>query len=178
MCYSQIWFLTLVFKNTYYNIRKEYKCCAALNAVFCYTRKQLLLTFEFTIVPYRSKYLNQSFAIYALNSILLKAILHPRNYMELMYLVASIFIPWLLYANMMDVQWYAQLELQCINIIKILTKCNKPQFKEQHVELAPLLTIINEEEEYEVEEVQKHRKWGRGMQYLIYWKGYGDKHNQ
>ena len=41
---------------------------------------------------------------------------------------------------------------------ELLTKCNKPQFKEQHVELAPLLTIINEEEEYEVEEVQKHRK--------------------
>ena len=27
--------------------------------------------------------------------------------------------------------------------------------------LAPLLTIINEEEEYKVKEVQKHRKQGR-----------------
>ena len=43
----------------------------------------------------------------------------------------------------------------------LLTRYNKPQFKRQHVEPA-LLTIINEEEEYKVEEVQKHRKQGRG----------------
>ena len=41
-----------------------------------------------------------------------------------------------------------------------------------------LKTIINEEEEHEVEEVQKHRKWDRETQYLVYWKGYGDKHDQ
>jgi len=35
----------------------------------------------------------------------------------------------------------------------LLTRCNKPQFKEQYVEPAPPLTIINEKEEYEVEEV-------------------------
>jgi len=40
----------------------------------------------------------------------------------------------------------------------LLTRCNEPQFKGQHMKPAPLLTIINEEEEYEVEEVQKHRK--------------------
>jgi len=40
----------------------------------------------------------------------------------------------------------------------LLTRYNKLQFKEQHVKLVPPLTIINEEEEYEVEEVQKHRK--------------------
>jgi len=40
----------------------------------------------------------------------------------------------------------------------MLTRYNKLQFKEQHMELAPLPTIINKEEEYEVEEVQKHRK--------------------
>ena len=45
------------------------------------------------------------------------------------------------------------------------------------MELAPLPDIINEEEEYKVEEVRKHRKWGRGTQYLIYWKGYGDEHD-
>ena len=39
-------------------------------------------------------------------------------------------------------------------------------------------TIINEEEEYEVEEVRKHRKWGRRTQYLVHWKGYDDEHNQ
>jgi len=40
------------------------------------------------------------------------------------------------------------------------------------------LTIINKEEEYEVEKVQKHKKQGRVMQYLVHWKGYGDKHDQ
>jgi len=39
-------------------------------------------------------------------------------------------------------------------------------------------TIINKEEEYEVEEVQKHRTQGRRTQYLIHWKGYGDEHDQ
>jgi len=34
----------------------------------------------------------------------------------------------------------------------------EPKFKEQHKKPAPLLTIINEEEEYEVEKVRKHRK--------------------
>jgi len=53
----------------------------------------------------------------------------------------------------------------------------EPKFKGQHKDPAPLPTIINEEEEYEVEEVRKHRKRRRGMQYLIYWKGYGDKHD-
>jgi len=38
--------------------------------------------------------------------------------------------------------------------------------------------IINEKEEYEVKEVRKFRKRGRGIQYLMHWKSYGDKHNQ
>ena len=42
----------------------------------------------------------------------------------------------------------------------------------------PLLNIIDEKEEYEVEEVRKHRKYGRGTQYLVHWKSYGDKHDQ
>ena len=46
------------------------------------------------------------------------------------------------------------------------------------MESASPLIIINKEEEYEVKEVQKHRKQGRGIQYLVHWKGYGDKHNQ
>ena len=54
----------------------------------------------------------------------------------------------------------------------------EPKFKGQHEELAPLPTIINKEEEYEVKEVRKHRKWGRGTQYLMHWKGYRDKHDQ
>jgi len=40
----------------------------------------------------------------------------------------------------------------------LLTKCNEPQFKRQYIEPASLPTIINEEEEYKVEEVWKHRK--------------------
>jgi len=39
----------------------------------------------------------------------------------------------------------------------------EPKFKGQYEEPAPLPTIINEEEEYEVEEVRKHRKHGRGI---------------
>ena len=54
----------------------------------------------------------------------------------------------------------------------------EPKFKGQHEEPAPPPTIINEEEEYEVEEVKKHRKHERGMQYLVHWKGYGDEHDQ
>jgi len=54
----------------------------------------------------------------------------------------------------------------------------EPKFKGQHEKLAPPPTIINEEEEYKVEEVRKHRKRRRETQYLVYWKGYGDEHNQ
>ena len=54
----------------------------------------------------------------------------------------------------------------------------EPKFQGQHKDLASLPVIINKEEEYEVEEVQKHRTRGRRMQYLVHWKGYGDKHNQ
>jgi len=43
----------------------------------------------------------------------------------------------------------------------LLTQCVGPKFKGQHEEPAPPPTIINEEEEYEVEEVRKHRKRGR-----------------
>ena len=59
----------------------------------------------------------------------------------------------------------------------LLTRCNKPQFKGQHMELALPPIIINEKEEYEVEEVWKHRKQDKGTQYLVYWKGCGDEHD-
>jgi len=51
------------------------------------------------------------------------------------------------------------------------------KFKEQHKDSTPPPTIINEEEEYEVEEVRKHRKRRREIQYLVHWKGYGDEHD-
>ena len=60
----------------------------------------------------------------------------------------------------------------------LLTRYVEPKFQGQHKEPAPPLVIINKEEEYEVEEVQKHRTRGWGIQYLIHWKGYGDKHDQ
>ena len=52
------------------------------------------------------------------------------------------------------------------------------RYKLNEVCNTPSPMIINEEEEYKVEKVWKHRKHGRGMQYLVYWKGYGDEHNQ
>ena len=60
----------------------------------------------------------------------------------------------------------------------LLTQCNKPKFKGQHKELVLPPTIVNEKEEYEVEEIRKYRKWEREMQYLVHWKGYGNKHDQ
>ena len=46
------------------------------------------------------------------------------------------------------------------------------------MEPTPPPNIINEKEEYEVEEIRKHRKRGWGTQYLVHWKGYGDEHDQ
>ena len=60
----------------------------------------------------------------------------------------------------------------------LLTRCVELKFKGQHKEPVLPPIIIKEEEEYEVEEVWKHRKRGRGTQYLVHWKGYGDKHDQ
>ena len=40
----------------------------------------------------------------------------------------------------------------------LLTRCKELHFQGQYMEPEPSPTIINEEEEYEVEEVRKHRK--------------------
>jgi len=50
----------------------------------------------------------------------------------------------------------------------LLTRCVEPKFQGQCRNPAPLPVIINEEEEYEVEEVWKHRTRGWGMQYLVH----------
>jgi len=50
----------------------------------------------------------------------------------------------------------------------LLTQFVEPKFKRQHKDLTPLPTIINEEKEYEVEEVRKHRKCERGTQYMVH----------
>ena len=60
----------------------------------------------------------------------------------------------------------------------LLTRYRELQFKGQHMEPAPPSTIIDEEEEYKVKEVWKHRKQGWETQYLVHWKGYGSKYNQ
>ena len=60
----------------------------------------------------------------------------------------------------------------------LLTQCVEPKFKDQHKEPAPLPMIINEEKEYKVKEIRKHSKQGRVIQYLVYWKGYRDEHDQ
>ena len=60
----------------------------------------------------------------------------------------------------------------------LLTQCKEPQYKSQHVELALLPDIINKEEEYEVEEIGKYWKKRQITQYLVYWKGYRNEHDQ
>jgi len=44
----------------------------------------------------------------------------------------------------------------------------EPHFPEQHMELVPPLDIINEEEEYEVEEIRKHWKQRQRTQFLVH----------
>jgi len=51
---------------------------------------------------------------------------------------------------------------------ELLTQYVKLKFKGQYEEPASPPTIINEKEEYEVEEVRKYRKQERGTQYLVY----------
>ena len=60
----------------------------------------------------------------------------------------------------------------------LLTQCVELKFQSQHMDLVSSPTIINEEEEYEVEKVQKYRTQEQGTQYLVYWKDYRDEHNQ
>ena len=45
------------------------------------------------------------------------------------------------------------------------------------MELALPPTIINEEEDYKVEEVWKHRKQDKKTQYLVHLKSYENEHN-
>ena len=59
----------------------------------------------------------------------------------------------------------------------LLIQCIEPKFKGQYKDPTPLPTIINKEEKYEVEKVRKHRKHGKGTQYLVHWKGYRDEHD-
>ena len=60
----------------------------------------------------------------------------------------------------------------------LLTWCKEPQYKGQHVDPVLLPDIIDEEEEYKVEEIRKHQKKKWWTQYLVHWKGYRDEHDQ
>ena len=60
----------------------------------------------------------------------------------------------------------------------LLTRYREPCFQEQHMNPVLSTTIINKKEEYKIEEVRKHRKWEWRTQYLVYWKGYGNEHDQ
>ncbi|KAF7785180.1 hypothetical protein Agabi119p4_1345 [Agaricus bisporus var. burnettii] len=57
----------------------------------------------------------------------------------------------------------------------LLTKVRDPEFDSQKKPTPPPPDIINEEEEYEVEEIRGHRRRGRGIQFLVHWKGYGNE---
>jgi len=46
------------------------------------------------------------------------------------------------------------------------------------MDIAPPPDIINKEEEYEVKEIRNHRKQESSTQFLVYLKGYNNKHDQ
>jgi hypothetical protein len=57
----------------------------------------------------------------------------------------------------------------------LLTRTHKVEFDNQKKPMPPLPDIIDEEEEYEIEEIHRHRRKERGTQYLVHWKGYGNE---
>jgi len=59
----------------------------------------------------------------------------------------------------------------------LLTPVDHPQFVQQIKPEPPGPIDMEGEPEYEVEEVVSSRKHGRGIQYLIKWKGYGNEEN-
>ena len=59
----------------------------------------------------------------------------------------------------------------------LLTPYHEPSFTSQKRPDPPGPVEVEGHPEYEVEQVLDHRKRGRGVQYLIKWKGYGHKEN-
>jgi hypothetical protein len=55
----------------------------------------------------------------------------------------------------------------------LLTRTHAMEFDSQKKPMLPPPDII--EEEYEIEEIHGHRRKGRGIQYLVHWKGYGNE---
>ena len=58
---------------------------------------------------------------------------------------------------------------------QLLSPAHTPEFPSQNTPAPPDPTIINNEEEYEVDEIRGVRKRGRGYQFLIHWKGYSNE---
>ena len=54
----------------------------------------------------------------------------------------------------------------------------KASIKGWYMDPAPPPDIINGEKEYKAEEVWEHWKQDRETQFLVYWKRYGNKHDQ
>jgi hypothetical protein len=61
--------------------------------------------------------------------------------------------------------------------LNLLTRTHAAEFDSQKKLTPPSPDIIEEEEEYEIEEIRGHRRKGRGTQYLVHWKGYGNEDN-
>jgi hypothetical protein len=51
------------------------------------------------------------------------------------------------------------------------------EFDSQKKLTPPPPDIIEEKEEYKIEEICGDRRKGRGTQYLVHWKGYGNEDN-
>jgi hypothetical protein len=58
---------------------------------------------------------------------------------------------------------------------ELLTEYHEPPAHQ--TDKRPSAEIIEDREEYEVEEIMKHRRIGKGYQYLIKWKGYPHSEN-
>jgi hypothetical protein len=53
----------------------------------------------------------------------------------------------------------------------LLSPYHIPAFSSQEV-TPPPVEIVNNHPEYEVEQILKARRWGRGIRFLVHWKGY------
>jgi hypothetical protein len=61
--------------------------------------------------------------------------------------------------------------------LTLLTRAHAAEFDSQKKPTPPLPDIIEEEEEYEIEEICGQRRKRRGTQYLVHWKGYGNEND-
>jgi hypothetical protein len=59
--------------------------------------------------------------------------------------------------------------------LTLLTQTHTAEFDSRMKPTPPPPDIIEEEEEYKIEEICGHRRKGRGTQYLVHWKGYGNE---